>query len=200
MPRNVSAGLAALLANPKCETHSTLHMVYSDNSSTERFWATSSFVIGGNTYTPYVKKIGDIKQSILAAADRVRVSLFNNDNAVCADVASSLRYFNNAQASVGRRYSVTGGTPESVELFNGIVIQPQVFEREVTFDIVDSLVAAGTIIGARPMTVKCPYRFKDQRTCGFVGLESTCNKMPNSNDGCSGPRERGTFRRVVFPL
>lgn len=200
MPRDVPVDLQTLLDNPRCETHSTLDMIYSDALSTERHWATVPFSYSGTDYTAHLKKIGDIRQSLSRAADRVRVTIKNADNVVCADVASSLKYFNYAEAIVGRHYSADDTAVEHwSELFRGRVVQPEVTEREVLFDISDSLVAAGPIIGSRPLTIKCPFRFKDPRTCAYVGVETACNKMPNSKSGCYGRSNTGKFGGWFWP-
>jgi hypothetical protein len=200
MPRALPANLVTLLANPRVETHSTLDLIYSDTANTERHWATVPFTYGPTTYEAYLKRVGDIKQSISRAADRVKVELHNSDNVVCADVASGLRYFNYAEAIIGRHYSADNEVVEHLsELFRGRVMQPEVTESKVTFDIVDSLVAAGAIIAARPLSIKCPFRFKDPRTCAYAGVETTCNKMPQSDAGCRGRANEARFGGWYFP-
>ncbi|MFN6965219.1 MAG: Hint domain-containing protein [Pyrinomonadaceae bacterium] len=201
MAREVTADLATLLAASDVETASTLDLVYTDGAATERHWATASFSHGGTTYLPYLKKVGDIRMSLLSATDRVKVEVINNDSIPGADVASGLRYFDYAEAIVGRYYHSAGeGLEHRSELFRGRVMQPEVTESLLQFDVIDSLVAAGPVIASRPLTIKCPHRYKDPRTCGATSPLATCNKMLNSSDGCRGRNNTSRFGGWYFPF
>lgn len=147
----------------------------------------------------YLKRVGEIRQSLFSATDRVSVVLKNHDNVRGLEVASGIRTFNNADADVGRYFTDESTSGHKI-LFTGKVAMPEVTESEVRLDVIDPLTAAGIVIAARNLGAKCPFRYKDALTCGSTDASSTCSKNPYSKDGCAGRNNVGRFGGWMWPF
>ncbi len=203
MPRDTT-DISSFLGQTNTRSHSTLRLTPS-NGGTVLYLATASltFAVGGDgplvQHDPYLKSVGQIRQSLFGATDHVNIALHNQDSTLGLDVASGVRLFNNADAEIGR-YWTDGLSDGHKILFFGKVTVPVVNETEVRFDVIDRYTAAGRIIAARNLGAKCPWKFKDPATCGYSGGLTTCNKDPFSADGCTGRSNTGKFGGWMWPF
>lgn len=184
MPRSTST-VSPFLTAENVTTRSTIHITPS-GGGTELYLATAALNDGVHAYEAYLKSIGELRQSLARATDRVSVVLYNDDQVRGLEVANGVRAYRNADVEIGRYWEhATLGTAWAT-LFKGKIAAPEVTDREVRFDVIDPLSAAGLVIAARPMSVKCPFRYKDTLTCTYTGSETTCNKNSDSQMGCTG--------------
>lgn len=202
MGREVPSGLQPLLDLPSCETQSTLDLYLTDTS--EYHFSTralSSIDIGTDTvdYTADLRSVDIIKQSILAATDRVTAVVQNVDKTI-GEVAA-LESLTHAVAVVGRYYTDPAGveSPMWVELFRGEAFPTQIDEKALQIEILNDLAATGYCVAAWTLAENCQFIFKESATCGYSGGETTCNKKRRSPDGCFGRANEHHFGGMEFP-
>ena len=202
MGREVPSGLQPLLDLPSCETQSTLDLYLTDTS--EYHFSTralSSIDIGTDTvdYTADLRSVDIIKQSILAATDRVTAVVQNVDKTI-GEVAA-LESLTHAVAVVGRYYTDPAGveSPMWVELFRGEAFPTQIDEKALQIEILNDLAATGYCVAAWTLAENCQFIFKESATCGYSGGETTCNKKRKSDAGCIGRSNDHHFGGMEFP-
>lgn len=178
MPRTVSTDLANLLALDTIEPHSTLVLTLTDGSI-QRF-ATSQLTIGGNSYSPRIKRVGDLKQSLTDSIDRVSVSLRNEDNFFGIGTSTKTSLYTGAAAIYSRYYVDPRGILPAVHraLFQGEIVRPTIlnqkikerlFIREFRFELVSDIVAAGYCVSARTMTQREGFKYPYPRQNSVPG-------------------------------
>lgn len=200
MPRSISPQLAALLALPSLETQSTLVLTYSDGVTVKRL-ATADLTIGGQHFTPFLKRVGEIQQSLAKTVDRVGITLQNVDKLFGLDIAGEASALDMAEAVVGRFFRNPRDESQTAHanLFRGRVTNVSADENQITFDVISDIVAAGLCVSPRTLAQKCAWRFKSPE-CGYVGPLQRCNKILKSADGCLGRNNTHRFGGWTFPL
>lgn len=156
--------------------------------STAFAFATSELTLVKGTYINDLEEVGEIRQSLEAATDRVSVALQNKSRTIGQHVAENIELWQKAGAIIGRYYrgGANFATNTWVEMFRGIVQQPQTNDFQVSFDVVSDVSSAGLIVCNRTLHPNCWYRFKDPTTCGYSGGEALCNHHLKSLGGCDG--------------
>lgn len=198
MGRTVSVGLQALLDKISCNTQSTLSLFLADAS--EYHLATEAVVTPKDTFTADLRQQDALQQSISTPTSRSSVRIQNVDKLFGTVVTDEDLL--KAEGVIGR-YSRDeqnlAATGEWVELFRGSVIPLEINEAEVILEIVHDMTAAGFCVGAHTLAENCQWVFKQPDTCGFVGVETTCNKKRKSKHGCLGRANEHRFGGMEFP-
>lgn len=172
MPRPTDTILQELLDNSACETQSTLELRQT-NGEVLRL-ATDDLTIENQSYTPDLRKTGEIVQSAFANVDRTNSVIQNVDKQIGGRILNG--DIDRARAVVGRFYRDDKDASKKtwVELFSGEA-KPIDVANEASIEIVDDLVAAGYCVANWTMEPQCPYLYKGP-DCGYTGAEPPCAK------------------------
>lgn len=202
MGRTVPTGLQPQLDLPSCETQTTLDLYLTDTSEIHvATKALASVVIDTGTvdYTADLRKVNELKQSILTPPDRGTCIIQNVDKVFGGIVASESLI--KAVAVVGRYYYDPAGieSPKWVELFRGEAFPLSVIESEVQLEVLGDMVAGGYCVAKWTLAEPCQYTFKNSTTCGYSGSETTCNKKRKSHGGCLGRANMHRFGGMEYP-
>lgn len=201
MARTVTSGLQALLDKHSCNTQSTLSLYLADAS--EYHFATEEIETSKDVFTADLRQQEALQQSISSPTNRATVRIQNVDKLFGTVVTDEDLL--NAEGVIGRFYrdendlkqiAIDG---EWVELFKGSVIPLEVNEAEVVLEVVHDLTAAGFCVGAHTLAENCQWVFKQPDTCGYSGVETTCNKKRKSKHGCIGRQNEHRFGGMEFP-
>ncbi len=183
MSRAISSDLQTILDAPTREIDWTLDVTFP--TITRLRVATAPLVLSSNTYTNDLEEVSEIRQTIEAPTDRVKCGLQNKDDVLGLHVANNLAEWQKAEAVVNRVYR-SGGLQVVFEMFRGAVQQPSATDFQVSFEILADTIAPGQIVCTRTLGLACPFLFKDAKTCGYSGSETTCNHNLKSKAGCDG--------------
>ncbi len=193
MSRSVPPNLVTILAGPR-QIDYTVELTFPDASVLR--YATSPLTIGGNVYLNALENVREIRQTLDAAPDRVGVELQNEDRVIGQNVATNWLKWRTAIAVVGRFYQ--GGanfaTSQWVEMFRGGVQQPNIDDRQVTFDILHDTLTPGGIVSRATLNPLCQNVLKDPQTCGYIGAATFCDHHLKSKTGCDGLGNSHRFR------
>lgn len=186
MSRTLSSTMTSIFAGSSRKIDWTLDLTFPDASVFR--YATAPLTILSNTYSNDLESVGEIQQSLDAPVDRVRIAVQNKDRVLGQHVANYWQKWRRATVVLGRYYR--GGTnlalAEWKSMFTGAVQKPNANDQQVFFDVITDTVSPGGIVTNRTEDPTCVYVFKDPKTCGYVGLESTCNHKLKSPGGCDG--------------
>lgn len=171
----------------------TAELTFPD-ASVFRF-ATSPLTVAGNAFTNDLETVGEIKQTLEAPIDRVRVAVQNADRVLGQHVAVHWRKWRKAEIVIGRLYrgGVGLALSEWKEMFRGAVQKPNANDLQVYFDVITDTVSPGGIVANRTLHPDCWYVFKDAKTCGYAGPETDCNHKLKSAGGCDGRQNSHRF-------
>jgi len=97
--------------------------------------------------------------------------------------------------------TLTGGdnatkTWERKVLLTGEIANVDANQNEVTIKIVSDTAPNVAFISARPVQDSCPLIFKGE-ACGYTGILTTCNKLYESDGGCSGRNKQSRYGGIV---
>lgn len=81
-------------------------------------------------------------------------------------------------------------------LLTGIISQAEADENTVSIKIVSDIAPNVAFMTNRPVTDHCSLVYKGNR-CGYVGPLATCNKLYESDGGCSGRQNQHRFAGIV---
>lgn len=202
MARTVPTGLQPLLDLPSCETQTTLDLYLADTSEIHVATAALASVAidtGTVDYTADLRKVTELKQTVLTPPDRGTCLIQNVDKVFGGIVASESLI--KAAAIVGRYYRDPAGveSPKWVELFRGEAFPLSVTESEVQLEVLGDMVAGGYCVAKWTLAEPCQFIFKDAATCGYSGSETACNKKRKSPAGCLGRANSHHFGGMEFP-
>lgn len=183
MSRAISTDLQTILDAPTREIDWTLDITFP--TITRLRLATAPLVLSSNTYTNDLEAVSEIRQTLEAPTDRVNIGLQNKDEVLGLHVANNLAEWQKAEAVVTRVYR-SAGLQVVFEMFRGAVQKPESNDFQVSFEILADTIAPGQIVCTRTLGLPCPFLFKDAKTCGYSGSETTCNHNLKSNAGCDG--------------
>lgn len=175
--------MASILSASKREIDFTLVLTFPD--ATVLRFATSPLVISAQTYSNDLENVGEIRQTLETPIDRISVSLQNKDRVLGLHLASYWQKWRKAKAVVGRQYR-SGTLTADVEMFNGVVQQPNANDLKVFFDIIPDTTAPGEIVCQSTLALMCGFVFKDEKTCAYSGIETKCDHHLKSKTGCDG--------------
>lgn len=188
MSRTLSGTLTSILALPARDIQWTIDLTFPDATSFK--FATAPLTISGlGTYINDLEDVGDIRQSLEAAADNVSIGIQNKDRVLGLHVASFWQKWRKAEAVIGRYYRdqvPSASLSEWIEMFRGSVQQPNANDFKVTFDVLADTLTPGEIVTNDTLDPHCPFIFKDPRTCKYVGGETLCDHNLKSLGGCAG--------------
>ncbi|MBK8810721.1 MAG: hypothetical protein IPN69_08315 [Acidobacteria bacterium] len=136
-------------------------------------------------YSNDLNDTSEIRLTMESPADRVGLQFQNVDGVLGRHLVDNLAEWLNAECVVGRLYRGSG-LEEWIELFPGVVQQPDATDLVFSFDVLSDLVAPGQIVCNRTLALPCSFVFKDPKTCGYVGAETACNHHLRSKSGCDG--------------
>jgi hypothetical protein len=88
------------------------------------------------------------------------------------------------------------GNPVGHEMLTGEISDMQIDEETGELKVVADLSPGVAYISTRPVQKNCPLVFKGER-CGYVGPLTTCNKIYESEDGCSGRNRQHRYGGVI---
>lgn len=196
MARTISTNLQNILNLSACETQTTLDLIPVTGSP--KYFATAGFTHAGKTYTPDLRSMSELRQSVFGSPDRVEVSIQNVDKLFGIDLLSTTESLAFAEAILGRYYIAPGFTSEWMELFRGTVFPIEVNESEARLEILQDLTAAGYCVSDWSLAPNCQVKFKGP-VCGYAGGLTTCNKRLKSNSGCLGRENEHRFVGMEFP-
>lgn len=189
MPKNTPS--SDLLKSSETETLCTITL--RDNSILR--YATSAMTLSANNYANYLLDVGELKQNTTPEIDRIGVKLSNTNDALGIIVASQLRKLELAEVLVEKFYSPVGN-PNAYQIFyyyGGILTGAESltekqdefsFIKYISFDVIPKRTASDISLADRNLSPSCAWKFKDPRTCGYLGPLTTCNQQLKSNSGC----------------
>jgi hypothetical protein len=190
MPRQFANGLQDLLArkDKNLETHSTLELSVIGGAIPQNYYfATAKIEAGGIVWQPQLRKVSSIKASLTRTTNQATVDLQNVDTVLGLEFTRIQDYLSGATAKVGRYWKDHDSGSVFHELFlSGIVAVPPVSQDVVSLTVVADMYSGVSVGARRRMTRICQWRFRQEDTCGYDGVETECNLLINSNDGCQG--------------
>jgi hypothetical protein len=198
--RSLHAAVTALKNSGHCETHSALDLaVLSGGMTTTYRFATALLTVNGNSYLPNLRQTGALKMSLTRSADRVEVAVQNVDKAMGLALEAAPDALLSAAATVGRVYRDTSsGAAYYATLLPGVVVAAKTTELEVRLSIVSDIAAATQIAGWRKIGRACNWRKFKGVECGYAGALTTCNRLYDHADGCSGRSQQHRFGGFIF--
>lgn len=193
MGRAVTSNLATILAGPR-QIDYLVDLTFSDASVLR--YATSPLTVGGNDYANRVEDVREIRQTIEAVPDRVGIELDNRDRALSLHLAANWEKWRTCEAVIRRYYRGGTGfaTTETVEVFRGMVQQPEADDRRLSFDVLHDVLTPGDIVASDTLNPLCQNVFKDPKTCGYAGSATSCDHHLRSKTGCDGLGNSHRFR------
>jgi hypothetical protein len=203
MPRNFSPELKALLAQPWCESHSTLaiYVEPESNSGTTAslipyYLSTAAITVDGLPYQARLSKDAGsalLRQSLGVSNDRAEIAIEDADGAMRAEFAQWGSAIQGAKVELGRAWrNLDTGQWHHYTLMRGIIHQPSYNSRTIQLSIISEHYAGGSVGGGRVVTRPCEFTFPNPdkgivgRECGYSGSLRTCNKLYDDAGGCSG--------------
>lgn len=197
MARTIPTGLQDLLDLPSCETQTTLDLTLVD--TTEYHVATAELTVDAVDYTADLRRSNELKQTVFSPPDRGGVIIQNVDKVFGGYVVTEDLV--KAKAVIGRYYADPAGVLPSawVEQFRGEAMPLVIDETQVQLEILGDMVAAGYCIAADTLAENCQSPFKHALTCGYSGIETTCNKKRKSKLGCLGRANEHRFFGMEYP-
>lgn len=161
MPRPVPSGLTSLL--PAAETQSIVDIGL--RNDTTKYFCTggSPIVLGGHTYVPQLLRVGELKEQLGKATNRVQVVIENVDQVFGLNVASGSRKTELAGVLVRRLYRNISNpaVAELIHIFTGKAVNSEVTEKAVTFDVIPDTTAAGTCLATETLSPVNGWRFPE---------------------------------------
>lgn len=195
MGRVISGTLSTILSAAERDKDYTLDLNFPDPGVAPALhYATSPIAsLNGFTYTNDLNGIGEIRQTLESATNRVKVRIQNRDRVAGLHFSSLWTQWRKAEAVIGRIYYEINaatkqrtGTVAWLELFRGAVQQPQPDDKELGFDVVHDTLSPGQIVCNKSLGILCGWVFKDAKTCAYVGAETLCDHHLKSTGGCEG--------------
>jgi hypothetical protein len=205
MPRPFSNNLRDLLKLSSAkgslvEEHTTLELTTTGLTAPPETYriATASLTISGISYTSHLRDAGVIKESI-TNSQNWNEALIENVSALFGPTwLNRLNEIQGAKVKIGRYWrDLETGQEYHEILFRGVVQRPQVDQNSVKLQSLSDIDAA-SIGGGRRVARKCQFKFRDPLTCGYSGVETTCNKLFNSPGGCSGRNNQHHYGGFIF--
>jgi hypothetical protein len=145
-------------------------------------------------YDGRLRDVSSIDCSLNGAYGRVSFAITNADLGEVSNVAAD-KYVG-WECKVHKIIILEDGTLLGILLLHGVITSYTMTDRVVDMDVV-TRINVGNTITPRRVNVKCPWVFKGTE-CGYSGVETTCNKLYNDADGCSGRSNQHRFGG--FPL
>jgi hypothetical protein len=170
MSRPASANLIDSLSPGASAKHfSTVHIKQKDG---EQFWFIThqDATIDGQPYAAKLQKVGQLKETLTTATNRVSVTISNLDKVFGLKTASELHPLRMAQVTI-RRY--TPHIPEHNYYYFGFLSSPLASVPEVTFNVIPRSEAAGLCLANRTISARN----------GFVNPDPDEQTAPSSGDG-----------------
>lgn len=167
-----------------------LHAVVITDGVTTYRYATQAVTFRLSAYTSRLKRISSVTSALNQGLQKVTVVLQNADLFEASQLPiGGYEGFDVTAYKIIRDDSFAG--LDYLLLFTGVVTGYRGDEAYLEIDAVTSVNRAGNISNRR-VGVKCPWVFKDAN-CGYVGVETTCNKLYTDAGGCSGRSNQHKF-------
>lgn len=206
MPRDLPNGLADFLASGRAghtaawcviRLPDVIEGAFSYPFGKTFHLATADITIDGVAYEAALSNTGDITRSIDRQTERVSIDLLNLDDFYGELFLKDVRIIHGAEVRIGRWWrEVSSGQEWSKQLFIGVVDGAGGNARTVSLSILNDLYAVDSIGGGRVVERECQVVFNSPAVralgtgignfCGYTGGLTTCNKLLNHADGCSG--------------
>ncbi len=189
------AGLADLLKTGYAESHSTLRLTVDDADAPvaqDYRLATGAVDTPDGAFAAGLVNVGEIKSALDASTDTAEANL---DDVACRWtplLINRIESLQGAQAIIGRYWrDLNSGQKYHAKLMTGVVTGARSNDLTMGLSIISDVYAARSVGANKPIRKKCGLEFKGA-ACGYTGGLTTCNKLLNDADGCSG--RSNTFR------
>lgn len=198
MPRNLPGDLT-IDDLRDIETHDVVDITLNDGTTLHV--GTANLVATDNT--PYAAAIIDtsvLKQSLTKAADSVAFKIQNVDKQIgltINEVQSTLVGAEIVYARAFRKLNSLQALFYKSIMLVGEISDVQITETDAEVTAISDMASGVAFIGNRPVQSRCPLVFKGV-ACGYVGGLTTCNKLLQSDDGCSGRNNTHRFGGIVI--
>jgi hypothetical protein len=153
-------------------------------------------------YEAKIVQDAQVKISTTRTADQATITAENVDKELGLTINNVNTVLLGAKVTCCKVFSEINNLPpvskvwESKVLLIGEIAFVDVTEDEVTIKIVSDTAPNVAFIAAREVGNKCPLIFKGV-ACGYSGPLTTCNKLYQSDGGCSGRANQHRFGGVV---
>ena len=145
-------------------------------------------LVAPNVYTSRLRRVSNLTLTLNGGFGRVSLGISNSDLALTALLgANGGDYFIGATVQV---YKILDETVYIAAL-QGIVTGYRLDETGLELDVVTKTNRTPTLSNRR-VGSKCPWVFKGTE-CGYVGVETVCNKLYSDAGGCSGRSNQHRF-------
>lgn len=161
MPRSTSPTLESLL--PGCETQSTAKIVLRDGTELFLTTDTDEIELDGDPYVSGLLKVGELKETLGQPTNRINVQASNVDGELGLTVSAETRKTELSDIVV-RRFYRSLDDPEVYEwkhFFTGKAVNVVADERQVSFDVIDDIEAAGTCIATETLSPNNGWKFPE---------------------------------------
>lgn len=189
------AGLTDLLKTGHAESHSTLRLTVDDADAPvaqDYRLATGAIDTPDGAFAAGLVNVGEIKSALDASTDTAEANL---DDVACRWtplLINRIESLQGAQAIIGRYWrDLNSGQKYHAKLMTGVVTGARSNDLTMGLSIISDVYAARSVGANKPIRKKCGLEFKGA-ACGYTGGLTTCNKLLNDADGCSG--RSNTFR------
>lgn len=142
-----------------------------------------------------LRRVSPLTLTLNGGFGRVSVAITNADLTETANIAASVTTWIGKTATLYKWITIDEGLIteqfENVALLVGIVTGYRLDETGLEIDLVTRANRASTLSNRR-VGSKCPWTFKGTE-CGYVGVETVCNKLYSDTGGCSGRSNQHRF-------
>jgi hypothetical protein len=155
------------------------------------------------SYVAKIVKDSEVRISTTRTADQMTFSAENVDKELGLTLNNVNTVLIGAKVTCCKVFSTLENVPEEERiwenkvLLTGEISSVDATQEEVTIKIISDTAPNVAFIATRPVQEKCPLVFKGI-ACGYVGPLTTCNKILQSDDGCSGRNNVHRYGGIVL--
>lgn len=167
-----------------------------------------NLVIDSAQYEPYLKTLGEIKRTTTTQTETATITLINTNNELGNVLLKDTDVLHGATVRCGRWWEdPKTATQYSYQQFKGVVDGIEANQDAITLTLISDLYAARTIGGGRKIDRACQFVFNSPAVrlagtekgaqCAYTGTLTTCNKLYDDADGCSGRSNQAHYGGFV---
>lgn len=167
-----------------------------------------NLVIDSAQYEPYLKTLGEIKRTTTPQTETATLTLINTNNELGNVLLKDTDVLHGATVRCGRWWEdPKTATQYSYQQFKGVVDGIEANQDAITLTLISDLYAARTIGGGRKIDRACQFVFNSPAVrladtgkgaqCAYTGTLTTCNKLYDDADGCSGRSNQAHYGGFV---
>jgi hypothetical protein len=167
-----------------------------------------NLVIDNAQYEPYLKTLGEIKRTTTPQTETATITLINTNNELGNVLLKDADVLHGATVRCGRWWEdPKTATQYSYQQFKGVVDGIEANQDAITLTLISDLYAARTIGGGRKIDRACQFVFNSPAVrlagtgkgaqCAYTGTLTTCNKLYDDADGCSGRSNQAHYGGFV---